>query len=469
VTVVRISVLGTGYLGATHAAALARWGHIVVGVDVDSRRVDQLSRAVPPFHEPGFANLLGEGVRSGRLTFTTDLTAVAHADVHFLCVGTPQIDGGHGADLRALWSVVDSLATVVRSGSVVVGKSTVPVGTAAAVQRRLDELAGGAEDVEVAWNPEFLREGHAVEDSLQPERLVLGVAGARAEARLRDVYATVIEEGVPVVCTDLQTAELAKTSANVMLASRLSVVNVLAEVCEAARADISRLTEILGLDSRIGAQYLSPGLGFGGGCLPKDLRAFAVRAGELGVDSGADLLDAVDTVNLHQRQRTIDLAAALMGGRPKGRRIAVLGAAFKGGSDDLRDSPALAVAHGVADLGARVRVYDPGVAPSTLEALGLRSTVDVESACRGADLVMVLSDWAEFAGLDPGALGALVARRTVLDARLLLDPGPWTRAGWRFCGLGRGDVGERVSCSDAEEAHSAAGVGAPPGKRRRAG
>ena len=227
---VRISVLGTGYLGATHAAALARWGHLVVGVDVDPRRVDQLSRGVPPFHEPGFAELLGEGVRSGRLTFTTDVTAAAHADVHFLCVGTPQIEGGHGADLRALWSAVDSLATVIRPGSVVVGKSTVPVGTAAAVQQRLEGLVADASDVEVAWNPEFLREGLAVDDSLRPERLVLGVAGARAEARLRDVYASVIEDGVPVVCTDLQTAELAKASANVMLASRLSVVNVLAEV-----------------------------------------------------------------------------------------------------------------------------------------------------------------------------------------------------------------------------------------------
>jgi UDPglucose 6-dehydrogenase len=438
---VRISVFGTGYLGATHAAALARWGHDVVGVDVDPARVTQLSRGEPPFHEPGFATLLGDGVRSGRLRFTTDPAAAVTADVHFLCIGTPQLEGGHGADLRALWTAVEALTPVLGAGSVVVGKSTVPVGTAAAVQERLDALTGPAGRVEVAWNPEFLREGHAVEDSLQPSRLVLGVSSRRAEALLREVYSTVVSDGVPVVCTDLQTAELAKASANVMLASRISLVNVLAEVCEAAGADIEGLTEILGLDPRIGGHYLSPGLGFGGGCLPKDLRAFSARAAELGVDSAAALLAAVDEVNLHQRRRTVDLATSLLDGRPRGRQVAALGATFKADSDDLRDSPALAVALAIAREGACVRVYDPQAAPSAVEALGLRAFDDLESASAGADLTMVLTDWAEFRELDPLVVGAVVARRTVLDARLLLDPSRWIRAGWRLHALGRGDAG----------------------------
>jgi UDPglucose 6-dehydrogenase len=441
VMAVRISVFGTGYLGATHAAALARWGHHVVGVDVDPRRADQLSRGEPPFHEPGFGELLGDGVRSGRLSFTTDPAAAAGAEVHFLCIGTPQLADGHGADLGALWAAVAALAPTLRAGSVVVGKSTVPVGTAAAVQERLDDLTGRAGRIEVAWNPEFLREGHAVEDSLHPGRLVLGVSSDRAETRLREVYARVVADGVPVVCTDLQTAELAKASANVMLASRISLVNVLAEVCEAAGADIEGLTEILGLDPRIGGHYLSPGLGFGGGCLPKDLRAFSARAAELGVGSATALLAAVDEVNLHQRRRTVELATALLDDRPQGRRVAALGAAFKADSDDLRDSPALAVALELARQGACVRVYDPQAAPSAIEAIGLEAVGDPESVCAGAELIMVLTDWAEFRDMDPLLLGAVVARRRVLDARLVLDPVRWARAGWHVHALGRGESG----------------------------
>ena len=438
----RISVVGTGYLGATHAAALASWGHEVVGIDVDRRRVERLARGVAPFHEPGFAGLLCEGVLSGRLTFSTDAAAAARADVHFLCVGTPQVDGGTGADLAALWGAVEALAPRLRPGALVVGKSTVPVGTAALVQERLDTLRGGRPDLEVAWNPEFLREGHAVEDSLRPDRLVLGVSSDAAEALLREVYAPAVRDGVPVVRTDLQTAELAKASANVMLASRISVVNVLAEVCEAASADIERLTEILGLDPRIGPRYLSPGIGFGGGCLPKDLRAFAARAAELGVDAAAGLLQAVDEVNAHQRQRTVDLATSLLDGRARGRRVAALGAAFKADSDDVRDSPALAVSTALARLGAQVRVYDPEAGRHVGRCPGLEATDSVESACAGAELTLVLTEWAEFGDLDPAALGKVVARRTVIDGRLVLDPGRWTVAGWRVHALGRGDSGD---------------------------
>ncbi len=436
---VRISVLGTGYLGATHAAALARWGHIVSGVDVDPHRVDLLSRGVAPFHEPGFADLLREGVASGRLTFSTDVAAVDGADVHFLCVGTPQLDGADGADLSALWAAVEALAPELGRDALVVGKSTVPVGTAALLQERIDDLTPPNHGVEVAWNPEFLREGHAVEDSLRPDRLVLGTASDAAEARLRAVYCRLLADGVPVVRTDLQTAELAKASANVMLASRISVVNVLAQVCEAANADIGRLTEILGLDSRIGPQYLSPGIGFGGGCLPKDLRAFSSRAGELGVDTAAQLLGAVDDVNTYQRQRTVDLATRLLDGRPRGRRVAALGAAFKADSDDIRDSPALSVATSLAAVGARVRVHDPEAGRHLSGRSDLETRDTVESACDGAELTLVLTEWAQFAALDPVALGSVVARRVVVDGRLVLDPHRWTRAGWTVHALGRGD------------------------------
>lgn len=437
---VRISVIGTGYLGATHAAALSGWGHDVVGIDVDPSRVEQLAAGIAPFHEPGFDELLGDGVRAGRLAFTTDLSAAADADVHFLCVGTPQSGTGHGADLTALWQAVDALAPHLRRGALVVGKSTVPVGTATRVQEHLDDLVPPGHGVEVAWNPEFLREAHAVEDSLHPDRLVLGVASDAAEARLREVYAPVLRDGIPAVRTDLQTAELAKASANVMLASRISLVNMLAEVCEAAEADIERLTEILGLDARIGPRYLSPGIGFGGGCLPKDLRAFASRATELGVDSASELLGAVDAVNTHQRQRAVDLTVRLLDGHPRGRNVAVLGAAFKADSDDLRDSPALAVAGAVAQLGACVRVFDPQAGRHLRHRPDLEVHDSIESACAAAEATLVLTEWPQFAEVDPVALGRVVERRVVVDGRLVLDPARWARAGWRVHAFGRGET-----------------------------
>lgn len=441
----RISVIGTGYLGATHAAALASWGHEVVGIDVDPARVAQLGNGVAPFHEPGFDDLLREGVRAGLLSFHTDPAEASDADVHFLCVGTPQLGTGHGADLSALWQAVAALAPHLRRGALVVGKSTVPVGTAALVQERLDELTPPGHGVEVAWNPEFLREAHAVEDSLRPDRLVLGVASDAAEARLREVYAPVLRDGTSAVRTDLQTAELAKASANVMLASRISLVNVLAEVCEVADADIERLTEILGLDARIGSRYLSPGIGFGGGCLPKDLRAFASRAAELGVDTATELLGAVDAVNTHQRQRAVDLTAGLLDGRPHGRRVAVLGAAFKADSDDVRDSPALAVATALAQLGARVRVFDPQAGRHLRDRTDLETTESAQSACAAAEVTLVLTEWPEFGQLDPLALGRVVERRVVVDGRLVLDPARWARAGWQVHAFGRGATAPRTA------------------------
>jgi UDPglucose 6-dehydrogenase len=436
---VRISVLGTGYLGATHAACLAACGHDVVGVDSDRDRVSRLAAGQVPFHEPGLDRLLGEGVASGRLAFTSDYQAVTDADVHFLCVGTPQRAGSHAADLSALWSAVDTLTPLLRRGCLVVGKSTVPVGTAEQLRDRLRAAAPVEAAVAVAWNPEFLREGHAVEDSLRPDRLVFGVDTDEDDQTLRDVYARMISHGVPVVRTDLATAELAKASANVMLATRISLVNLLAEVCEAANADVGDLTTILGLDDRIGSLFLNPGVGFGGGCLPKDTRAFVARAEELGVTDPAALLREVDAINMRQRARTVDLAVTLAGGRAAGSRLAVLGAAFKADSDDVRDSPALDVASTLSARGAVVRVYDPRAGHNARRAAPSLDVVDsVEAACRDADVTLVLTDWDEFAGLDPVALKEVVDRPRVLDGRLVLDPDKWRAAGWEFHALGRG-------------------------------
>jgi UDPglucose 6-dehydrogenase len=436
---VRISVIGTGYLGATHAACLAACGHEVIGVDTSAERVERLRSGSAPFHEPGLDVLLKQGVDSGSLGFSTDPAAVAGAQVHFLCVGTPQRAGSHAADLSALDAAVGSLVPFLDRECLVVGKSTVPVGTARRIGARLRAEAPAGDRVAVAWNPEFLREGHAVEDSLRPDRLVLGVETDEADQVLRDVYARMINDGVPVVRTDLATAELAKVSANVMLAARISLVNMLAEVCEAADADVGDLTTVLGLDERIGSKFLSPGVGFGGGCLPKDTRAFVARAEELGVAGPAAVLREVDSINMRQRARTIDLAVEMLGGRAAGKRVGVLGAAFKADSDDVRDSPALDVAATLEARGAEVHLYDPEAGENARRAHpGLRTAGSVDEACREADVVLLLTDWDEFAGVDPVSLTSVVRHPRIIDGRLVLDPDKWRAAGWDFHALGRG-------------------------------
>ena len=436
-----ISVLGTGYLGATHAACLAACGHDVVGVDTDPERIGRLQDGRAPFHETGLDLLLAEGVSSGSLRFTTDLSEAAHADVHFVCVGTPQVQGGDRADLTALWSLADALAPLLTDACLVVGKSTVPVGTATELRDRLHAAAPAGVGVSVAWNPEFLREGRAVRDSLEPDRLVLGVESDEDHQLLREVYADLVRRGVRVIRTDLATAELAKVSANAMLAARVSLVNLLGEVCEASCADVGDLTEILGSDPRIGPHFLRPGLGYGGGCLPKDTRAFVARARDLGVTESARLLTAVDEVNTRQRSRTVSMATALLDGAPEGRVVAVLGGAFKAGSDDVRDSPALDVAEQLRARGARVRVHDPQAGDNVRRHHPrLEVSAEVTEACTGADVVLVLTEWPEFASLDPVALAGVVARRTVIDGRLVLDPDKWRAAGWSFHALGRGST-----------------------------
>jgi UDPglucose 6-dehydrogenase len=436
---VHISVIGTGYLGATHAACLASGGHTVTGVDSDPDRVRHLSGGRAPFHEPGLDALLRDGLSARRLRFDTDLDDVARADVHFLCVGTPQGAVGRATDLGDLEAAVDALAPLLEDRCLVVGKSTVPVGTARRLGQRLRERSPAGEAVSLAWNPEFLREGRAVADSLRPDRIVLGVEDDADDLVLREVYAPQLRAGVPVVRTDLETAELAKVAANSMLATRVSMVNLLAEVCEASGADVSDLVRVLGMDERIGSSFLVPGIGYGGGCLPKDTRGFAARAEELGVGASAALLHEVDAINTRQRTRTVELAERMVGGRLGGTRVAVLGAAFKAGSDDLRDSPALDIARRVEAAGADVRVHDP-LAAEPLRRLrpALSVSDSIDDACRDADLVLVLTECDEFASLEPVALAQVVRHPRVIDGRLVLDPEKWRAAGWLVHAHGRG-------------------------------
>ena len=435
----KITVIGTGYLGATHAICMAVLGFDVLGVDVAQDKVDRLNAGQVPFFEPGLPELLVKALESGKLRFTADYAeAGAFGDVHFVCVGTPQVTGSNAADLRYVESAVTALAPYLNRRVLVVGKSTVPVGTAARLTGLLHALAPAGEQVELAWNPEFLREGFAVEDTLRPDRLVFGVESAWAQEQLRTVFAPVIEQGSPVVVTDLSTAELVKVAANSFLATKISYINAMAEVCEATGADVHQLAEALSYDSRIGGRFLRPGLGFGGGCLPKDIRAFAHRAEELGVGQAVAFLHEVDAINRRRRSRTVDLVRELAGGELRGARIAALGAAFKPNSDDIRDAPALDVARMLQEAGAHVRVYDPEAMHNARRAypslVYASSTLD---AARDADVVVLLTEWTEFREIDPDALGQVVAQRKVVDGRHALDPAAYRAAGWEYRALGR--------------------------------
>ncbi|MFF7545804.1 UDP-glucose dehydrogenase family protein [Streptomyces canus] len=433
----RLTVIGTGYLGATHAACMAELGHEVLGVDVDPDKIAALRAGQVPFHEPGLPELIRKHTASGRLRFTTDYAeAGAFAEVHFVCVGTPQRKGSEGADLTYVDAAFTAIAEHAAEGSLLVGKSTVPVGTA-------ERLASLFEGAEIAWNPEFLREGFAIEDTLRPDRLVLGVRSSHAETILRKVYAPVLEAGTPVVTADFPTAELVKTAANAFLATKISFINAMSEVCEAAGGDVGVLAEAIGYDDRIGKKFLRAGVGFGGGCLPKDIRAFAHRADELGVSLA--FLREVDAINMRRRDKVVALARELCGGSVLGARIAVLGAAFKPDSDDIRDSPALNVAARLRLDGADVTVYDPEALDNARKAYPLLGyAISAEEALRGADLVLHLTEWPQFREIDPERAARLVARPRIVDGRGALDGERWAAAGWHFRALGRpAPAGER--------------------------
>ena len=428
-----MSVVGTGYLGATHAACMAELGHDVVGIDTDPAKVAALSSGTVPFWEPGLEEVLRRGLDSGRLRFSTDPADASGSRVHFVCVGTPQRADSPAADLTQVHGAVDALIPVLDAGALLVGKSTVPVGTAAGIAERVS--ATGAH---VAWNPEFLREGHAVEDTLRPDRLVFGVRDAADEAVLREVYAALLDSGTPLLVTDFATAELVKVAANAFLATKISFINAMAEVCEATGGDIVTLSAALGMDPRIGPQFLRAGLGFGGGCLPKDIRAFMARAGELGVDEALMFLRDIDDINIRRRQHTVDLALEAMGGEASGRRVAVWGAAFKPDSDDVRDSPALHVAAALHDAGAIVTVHDPRAVDNARRLFPQLEYADSPlDAARDADVVLLLTEWSDYRDLDPVSITPVVRQASLIDARNALDVDRWREAGWTYRALGR--------------------------------
>ncbi|MFE5596137.1 UDP-glucose dehydrogenase family protein [Streptomyces sp. NPDC056549] len=437
----KITVIGTGYLGATHAAAMAELGFEVLGLDVVPEKIEMLSAGRVPMYEPGLEDLLAKHVAgiegsSGRLRFTTSWEEVgAFGDVHFVCVNTPQKHGEYACDMSYVDAAFTSLAAVVREGALVVGKSTVPVGSA----ERLAALL--PEGVDLAWNPEFLREGFAVNDTLHPDRIVVGVRafGEAAEKTLREVYAVPVAEGSPFVVTDFPTAELVKTAANSFLATKISFINAMAEVCEAAGGDVMKLAEAIGHDDRIGAKFLRAGIGFGGGCLPKDIRAFMARAGELGADQALTFLREIDSINMRRRGQMVEMAREALGGSTfLGRRVAVLGATFKPDSDDVRDSPALNVAGQIHLQGGQVTVYDPkGMANARRVFPTLGYADSALEAVRGADVVLHLTEWREFRELDPTELASVAATRTILDGRNALDGERWRAAGWTYRAMGR--------------------------------
>ena len=437
----KLSVIGAGYLGAVHAACMAELGHEVVAIDTDAAKVEALAQARPSMYEPGLAEMLQRVLPTGRLTFTTDYALAADADIHFICVGTPQRKGENAADTTYVYGAADSLAPYLTRECLVVGKSTVPVGTAFHLRARLQEQSPAGQAVRLAWNPEFLREGFAIEDTLTPNRFVYGVDGPSADADvalLDQCYATPLAGGIPRLVVDYSTAELVKISANAFLATKISFINAMSEVCEAAGGDVVKLAEAIGMDDRIGSKFLRAGVGFGGGCLPKDIRAFMARAGELGADQALTFLREVDAINTRRRHRMVDLARQACGGTRRTRRVAVLGAAFKPDSDDTRDSPALDVARAIQADVATVVVHDPKamdnarrVAPELLYASS------PEEAVRGAHVVLHLTEWPEYRALDPAALRDLVERPMIIDGRNALDPVKWQEAGWVYRALGR--------------------------------
>jgi len=432
---VKLSVIGTGYLGATHAAAMSSLGFEVIGIDVDPAKIQMLREGKVPFFEPGLEELLLQEVKSGRLKFSTDIADAKDCEIHFICVGTPQKKGSLAADLTYVDAAIDAIAPHAKEGSLVVGKSTVPVGTADRLAKRLSDLGSSAE---LAWNPEFLREGFAVEDTLRPNRLVIGVTSDRAEDLLKLAYKPLLDNGVPWIRADLPTAELVKVAANSFLATKISFINAMAEICEASGGDVTVLAKAIGYDPRIGSRFLQAGIGFGGGCLPKDIRAFMARSEELGAQQSLEFLREIDSINLRARQRMIDLVRLDLDTDLKGRKIAVLGAAFKPDSDDVRDSPALDISDQISQAGAVVTVFDPKAnANASKRFPNLRYASSIDECLSGAEIVLHLTEWKEFRAIDPNSAKKLVARTNIIDGRNALDRQAWENAGWHFRALGR--------------------------------
>ena len=430
----KVSVIGTGYLGATHAACVSNMGFEVTGVDTDQSKIELLNQGKVPFYEPDLEDLLSSEIKKGTLKFTSNFADIAAADIHFICVGTPQQENSLAADLRYVDAALDAVAAVAKAGSLVVGKSTVPVGTAERLRKRLQDKNP---EVDLAWNPEFLREGFAVEDTLKPNRLVVGVTNDAAELKLKELYKKNIDEGTPWVRADLPTSELVKVAANSFLATKISFINAMAEICEAAGGDVTVLAKAICYDPRIGNRFLQAGIGFGGGCLPKDIRAFMARAGELGADQALEFLREIDSINQRARKRVIELVQRDLSEDLKSKKIAVLGAAFKPDSDDVRDSPALDIAIQIQAAGANVVIHDPkAIEPARKRFPALNFVTTIDDALKDAEIVLHLTEWKIYREIDPVKAKSLVAKPIIIDGRNALDRKKWKDAGWHFRALG---------------------------------
>jgi UDPglucose 6-dehydrogenase len=420
---------------------MAHLGHEVKVYDVDPAKIAMLAQGTSPFYEPGFNELLGATQATGRLLFTNSAQeAIQGAEMHFICVGTPQQQGCDAADLSYLDSAFQTILNHADRTGTIVGKSTVPVGTA---QRLADSIPSDAGnfDLKIAWNPEFLREGNAIEDTLAPDRLVFGIDSEASETKLLRAYDSLVAAGVPFITTDLATSEMVKVAANSFLATKISFINAMAEICEVANADVVTLSRALGYDERIGAQFLNAGLGFGGGCLPKDIRAFSARAGELGAADAVSFLREIDKINLRRRERMVSLVGSIFGGDFLGKNIAVLGAAFKPNSDDVRDSPALNVAAAMHLRGATVRVHDPKAIENARKMFPTLTYCDYAvDACSNADLIVLATEWDEYQNIDPKKFISTVRQPILVDGRNALDHKSWSEAGWTVYALGRGHL-----------------------------
>jgi UDPglucose 6-dehydrogenase len=415
---------------------MASLGHDVVAFDLDSEKIAEFSSGNLPFFEPGLADLLKAGIKSGKLRFTNELAdAISNSEVHFICVGTPQVIESGAADLSQIHSAVKAMAPLLSEGSTVVGKSTVPVGTASWVNKYFSEHA--AQNVKLVWNPEFLREGFAVKDTLHPDRIVLGVSNDSDSSLLEKIYSSTIESGTPVIITDYATAELVKVAANAFLATKISFINAFADLCDVVGADVTTLADAIGHDTRIGRRFLNAGIGFGGGCLPKDIRALQARANELGMKDQFEFLNQIDHINTGRRSYLVQQVAIELGD-VKSKNVAILGVAFKPDSDDIRDSPAISIAKRLIELGANVTVHDP----EALQILSkihpeIKTSNKVEDALANADLVLHLTEWQQYRELDLTQLSKLVKTRTIIDGRNILDRATWNSAGWKIIYLGR--------------------------------
>lgn len=435
----KLAVIGTGYLGATHSACMSSLGFTVVGFDTEESKIKSLAMGKVPFYEPGLEELLAEQLKSGRLTFTSNINDLSDCDVYFICVGTPQVQDGFAADLTYVDSALESIAKLIKPGGLVVGKSTVPVGTANRLRKRLIELSPKAD---LAWNPEFLREGFAVEDTLKPNRLVVGVATDSAEKILKEVYAFNLSENTPWVRADLATSELVKVAANSFLATKISFINAMAEICEASGGDVTVLAKAIGYDPRIGSRFLQAGIGFGGGCLPKDIRAFMARAEELGAKQAVEFLKEIDAINLRARQRIIELVRKDLSDDLVGKKVGILGAAFKPDSDDVRDSPALDIAAQIQAAGAIVTIHDPKAISNAAKRFPvLNFSSEIDDTLKDAEIILHLTEWKIYQEIDPVKARALVKNAIMIDGRNALDRELWRSAGWKFRALGRTSVG----------------------------